>query len=82
MGRNLSDIIDNLPADRQMAIAAASQKKIADMLAHAAMRSDFLKAIRKTHAEGSPALEAHIPVDTPSAAKKRTRARAKVRGQS
>ncbi|UOD32691.1 XRE family transcriptional regulator [Massilia violaceinigra] len=51
MGRNLDDIINSLPVERQTAIAAASGKKIEDMLAHAATLTDFRKAVGKTQAE-------------------------------
>ncbi|HEX8610372.1 MAG TPA: XRE family transcriptional regulator [Telluria sp.] len=47
----MNDVINSLPAERQTAIAAASQKKIEDMLAHAATLTDFRKAIGKTQAE-------------------------------
>ncbi|NIA00026.1 XRE family transcriptional regulator [Massilia sp. CCM 8734] len=51
MGRNLDDIINSLPVERQTAIAEASGKKIEDMLAHAATLTDFRKAVGKTQAE-------------------------------
>lgn len=51
MGGNLNDVINSLPAKRQTANAAASQKKIEDMIAHAATLTDFRKAVGKTQAE-------------------------------
>ncbi|OFA00302.1 XRE family transcriptional regulator [Duganella sp. HH101] len=51
MGRNLDDVIKGLPADRQKKIAALSQKKIEEMIAHAATLTDFRKAVGKTQAE-------------------------------
>ena len=51
MGRNLDDVIQSLPAKRQAKIAALSQKKIEDMIAHAATLTDFRKAVGKTQAE-------------------------------
>ncbi len=51
MGRNLDDVIKSLPADRQKKIAALSQKKIEEMIAHAATLTDFRKAVGKTQAE-------------------------------
>ncbi|GAC1328145.1 MAG: hypothetical protein NVS3B11_03710 [Collimonas sp.] len=51
MGRNLDDVIKNLPAGRQAKIAAISQKKVEEMIAHAATLSDFRKAVGKTQAE-------------------------------
>jgi len=51
MGRNLDEVIKGLPADRQRKIAALSQKKIQDMVAHAATLTDFRTAVGKTQAE-------------------------------
>lgn len=51
MGRNLDDVIKNLPAERQSSIAALSQKKVEEMIAHAATLTDFRKAVGKTQAE-------------------------------
>jgi transcriptional regulator with XRE-family HTH domain len=51
MGRDLDEVIKSLPADRQQKIAKASQKKIEEMLAHAATLTDFRKAVGKTQAE-------------------------------
>lgn len=51
MGRNLDDIIKNLPAKRQTKIAALSKQKVEEMIAHAATLSDFRKAVGKTQAE-------------------------------
>jgi len=51
MGRNLDDVIKNLPADRQTKIAALSQKRVEKMIAHAATLTDFRKAVGKTQAE-------------------------------
>ena len=51
MGRNLDDVIGKMSAERQAKIAALSQKKIEDMIAHAATLTDFRKAVGKTQAE-------------------------------
>lgn len=51
MGRNLDDVIKGLPADRQKKIAALSQKKIDEMIAHATTLADFRKAVGKTQVE-------------------------------
>ncbi|MBC3833280.1 XRE family transcriptional regulator [Undibacterium amnicola] len=51
MGRNLDDIIKNLPAKRQTEIAALSKQKVEEMIAHAATLSDFRKAVGKTQVE-------------------------------
>lgn len=51
MGRNLDDVIKGLPTERQKKIAALSQKKIEEMIAHAATLTDFRKAVGKTQAE-------------------------------
>jgi hypothetical protein len=51
MGRNLDDIIENLPAKRQTKIATLSKQKIEEMIAHAATLSDFRKAVGETQAE-------------------------------
>ncbi|PJJ16976.1 helix-turn-helix protein [Janthinobacterium sp. 67] len=51
MGRSLNDVIDSLPAERQAKIAALSQEKMQEMIAHAATLTDFRKAVGKTQAE-------------------------------
>lgn len=51
MGRNLDDIIDNLPAERRAKIKTLSQKKVEEMMAHAATLADFRKAVGKTQVE-------------------------------
>ncbi len=51
MGRNLDDVIKSLPAGRQEKITALSQKKVEEMIAHAATLTDFRKAVKKTQAE-------------------------------
>jgi transcriptional regulator with XRE-family HTH domain len=51
MGRNLADIVKNLPTDRQKKIANLSQIKVEEMIAHAATLTDFRKAVGKTQAE-------------------------------
>lgn len=51
MGRNLDDVINSLPADRQRKIAALSQEKVEEMLAHATTLTDFRKAVGKTQVE-------------------------------
>ncbi|AYM75813.1 hypothetical protein D9M09_08395 [Janthinobacterium agaricidamnosum] len=51
MGRNLNDVIHSLPAERQAKIAALSQEKMQEMIAHAATLTDFRKAVGKTQAE-------------------------------
>jgi transcriptional regulator with XRE-family HTH domain len=51
MGRNLDDIIKSLPAKRQKKIAALSNQKVEEMIAHAATLSDFRKAVGKTQVE-------------------------------
>lgn len=50
MGRNLDDVIKSLPADRQQKIAALSEQKVAEMLAHAATLTDIRKAVGQTQA--------------------------------
>lgn len=51
MGRNIDDVIQGLPADRQAKIAALTQEKVEEMIAHAATLTDFRKAVGKTQAE-------------------------------
>lgn len=51
MGRNLDDVIKTLSAERQAKVMALSQKKVEDMIAHAATLTDFRKAVGKTQAE-------------------------------
>jgi transcriptional regulator with XRE-family HTH domain len=51
MGRNLNDVIHSLPTERQAKIAALSQEKMQEMIAHAATLTDFRKAVGKTQAE-------------------------------
>jgi len=51
MGRKLEEVIHNLPAERQVKIAALSQEKVAEMIAHASSLTDFRKAVGKTQAE-------------------------------
>lgn len=51
MGRNLDDVIKSLPAERQAKIANLSDKKVAEMIAHATTLTDFRKAVGKTQAE-------------------------------
>lgn len=51
MGRNLDDVIKSLPADRQRKITALSQKKMEEMISHAATLTDFRKAVGKTQAD-------------------------------
>ena len=51
MGRNVNDVIHSLPAERQAKIAALSQEKMHEMIAHAATLTDFRKAVGKTQAE-------------------------------
>jgi DNA-binding XRE family transcriptional regulator len=51
MGRNLDDIIRNLPAERRSKIATLSEKKVEEMIAHAATLTDFRKAVGKTQSE-------------------------------
>jgi transcriptional regulator with XRE-family HTH domain len=51
MGRNLNDIIKSLPAERQEKIKALSQKKVEEMMMHAATLTDFRKAVGKTQVE-------------------------------
>lgn len=51
MGRNLNEVLVSLPADRQLKIAALSQEKVEEMIAHAATLTDFRKAVGKTQAE-------------------------------
>ncbi|WP_215407708.1 XRE family transcriptional regulator [Janthinobacterium sp. JC611] len=51
MGRNLNDVIHSLPTERQEKIAALSQEKMQEMIAHAATLTDFRKAVGKTQAE-------------------------------
>ena len=56
MGRNIDDVIQGLPADRQAKIAALTQEKVEEMIAHAATLTDFRKAVGKTQAEVAKAL--------------------------
>lgn len=51
MGRNLDDVINSLPAERQARIARAAARKVADMLAHATTLAEFRKAVGETQAE-------------------------------
>jgi len=51
MGRNLDEVINNLPPDRQARIALLAEKKMDDMIAHAATLTDFRKAVGKTQVE-------------------------------
>lgn len=51
MGRNLDDIINSLPAERQARIAKLSDKKVVEMIEGAATLTDLRKAIGKSHAE-------------------------------
>jgi len=51
MGRNLDDIIANLPEQRRKKVEALSRQKVAEMIAHAATLTDFRKAVGKTQAE-------------------------------
>ena len=51
MGRNLDDIIDNLPPARREKIAQLADQKVADMLAVATTLAEFRKAVGKTQAE-------------------------------
>ncbi|MBB5369022.1 MULTISPECIES: XRE family transcriptional regulator [unclassified Janthinobacterium] len=51
MGRKLEEVIDGLPVERQARIAALSQEKVAEMIAHASSLTDFRKAVGKTQAE-------------------------------
>jgi transcriptional regulator with XRE-family HTH domain len=51
MGRNLDDVINSLPAERQARIARMADQKVADMLAHATTLAEFRKAVGKTQAE-------------------------------
>jgi len=51
MGRKLEEVIHNLPAERQVKIAALSQEKVEEMIAHASSLTDFRKAVGKTQAE-------------------------------
>ncbi|MFZ4874492.1 XRE family transcriptional regulator [Janthinobacterium sp. Mn2066] len=51
MGRKLEEVIHGLPAERQARIAALSQEKVAEMIAHASSLTDFRKAVGKTQAE-------------------------------
>jgi transcriptional regulator with XRE-family HTH domain len=51
MGRSLDDVIKSLPAERQARIAAASKKKVEEMLGHASTLTDFRKAVGRTQAE-------------------------------
>ena len=51
MGRKLEDVIHGLPAERQARIAALSQEKVEEMIAHASSLTDFRKAVGKTQAE-------------------------------
>jgi transcriptional regulator with XRE-family HTH domain len=51
MGRNIDDIIQDLPAERQTKIANLADEKIKEMLAHASTLTDFRKAVGKTQSE-------------------------------
>ena len=51
MGRNLDDIIEGLPKERQKKINELSAQKVEDMLTHAKTLTDFRKAVGKTQAE-------------------------------
>ncbi len=51
MGRNLNDIIESLPPERQTKIATIAQSKVDDMIASSATLTDFRKAVGKTQAE-------------------------------
>ena len=51
MGRNLDDIINGLPAERQAKIAALSQQKVDEMMAYAKTLADVRKAVGKTQTE-------------------------------
>lgn len=51
MGRNLDDVIDSLPAERQANIAQRAGQHVADMLAHATTLAEFRKAVGKTQAD-------------------------------
>ena len=51
MGRNLDDVIKSLPIERQTKIAALSQEKVQEMIAHAATLAEFRKAVGKTQVE-------------------------------
>lgn len=48
MGRNLDDIIKNLPPRRQAKIAALSEKKVEEMIRYSATLADVRKAMGKT----------------------------------
>ncbi len=56
MGRNIDDVIQSLPPERQKKITSASHKKVDDMLAHATTLTDFRKAVGKTQAEVAKSL--------------------------
>lgn len=51
MGRNLDDIINGLPKDRQKKINDLSTQKVEEMIAHAKTLTDFRKAVGKTQAQ-------------------------------
>jgi DNA-binding XRE family transcriptional regulator len=51
MGRNLDDVIDSLPAERQAKIAQRAEQHVADMLAHVTTLAEFRKAVGKTQAQ-------------------------------
>lgn len=51
MGRNLNDIINSLPAERQSKIANLSDSKAEEMIANAATLTDLHKAMEKTKTE-------------------------------
>lgn len=51
MGRNIEDIINNLPAERRVKVKALSQKKVEEMMAHAVTLADFRKAVGKTQVD-------------------------------
>ncbi|HEY4079248.1 MAG TPA: helix-turn-helix domain-containing protein [Burkholderiaceae bacterium] len=51
MGRNLDDIIESLPEERQRKIKALSAQMVEEMIAHAQTLTDFRKAVGKTQAQ-------------------------------
>lgn len=51
MGRNLDEVINKLPPDRQARIASLAEKKVEEMIAHAATLADFRKAVGRTQVE-------------------------------
>jgi transcriptional regulator with XRE-family HTH domain len=56
MGRKLDAVISSLPAERQAKITALSDKKVAEMMAHAKTLTDFRKALGKTQSEVAKSL--------------------------